>query len=140
MQRNVNGNVFQVMNGCIPYWQELFWFSWHSFYRRFLLYGIPGQRARLQKSLVTALVKNFSAVFACQRSDVNHFICNRDYIFIMLHHQNRISLIPQTAKQLGHSVDITGMHSSTWFVKDICHTSQGAAHMTHQLEALCLAA
>ena len=58
----------------------------------------------------------------------------------MLHHQNRVSFITQTAKQLGHAVDVAGMHPGAWFVKDICHAGQGAAHMTHQLEALCLAA
>ena len=58
----------------------------------------------------------------------------------MLHHQNRIPFIPEGTQQPGHAVYIPWVHPGAWLIENIEHAREGAPHVAHQLQALCLPA
>ena len=63
-----------------------------------------------------------------------------DHVLVVLHHQNRVALVPELPQQVVHAVNVTGVHPGAGFVEDIGHACQAAAHVPHQLESLGLAA
>ena len=94
-----------------------------------------------QKQLRIAARKyNFSSVLSGPRSHVNHMVGNGNHILVMLHHQNRVAFVPELPQQIVHPVNVPGMHSGTWFIKDIGQAGQAAAHVPDQLQALGFAA
>ena len=110
------------------------------FQRYILTHGPAGQGIGQQQVFIASLKQDSAAIFARQRSHIDHFIRDGDHIFIVLHHQHRIAFIPQAAKQFGHAVHIPGMHTCTGLIKDIGHTRKGTAHVAHQFQTLSLTA
>ena len=62
---------------------------------------------------------DFTAMNAAQRSQIDDVIGLPDQLKIMFYHNNRVSLINQTLKQLQKIINVDGMQTRRWFINQI---------------------
>ena len=62
---------------------------------------------------------DFTAMNAAQRSQIDDVISLPDQLKIMFYHNNRVSLINQTLKQLQKIINVDGMQTRRWFINQI---------------------
>lgn len=62
---------------------------------------------------------DFTAMNAAQRSQIDDVIGLPDQLKIMFYHNNRVSLINQTLKQLQKIIYVDGMQTRCWFINQI---------------------
>ena len=120
------------MKGSIPDRKEFHGLPGYGLERNLFLHRISGQGSGNQELFVASLKENLSAVFPGKRADVNDFVCNTDDILVMFNHKNRISLIPQLLQEFCHAVDIPGMHTGTWLIKNVNHPGECTSHVAYK--------
>ena len=83
---------------------------------------------------------NFTAMFACSRSDIHDIICCKHGVLIVFHDNKRISEVSQMLERSEQLVIVSLVESDARLIQNICHADQTGADLGGKPDTLRLAA
>ena len=83
------------------------------------------QRLRFRNQTVKiALIHQTPAKFTGRRADVQNVIRGANHVFVVLHHQHRVTDVAQVVKQANQTIVVARMQANRWFVQDVQRADQ----------------
>ena len=113
---------------------------------RYRYFDLPGKVSACDRLLVfhdlvsCAHSHNFTAMFACSRSDIHDIICCKHGVLIVFHDNKRISEVSQMLERSEQLVIVSLVESDARLIQNICHADQTGADLGGKPDTLRLAA
>ena len=90
--------------------------------------------------LSSPLSNNLSSVLPCAGPDIHNPVCGAHGILIMLHHEHRVSKIPEMLQRPEQLVIVPLMQAYARLIQYVGNSNQSRADLRRETYALCLAA